>query len=210
MEPSLLFWCFFRVLSVRRVFGEELWIRGWGMCLEIFPSKMPPFSPKNPAIKSSPFLSPSFQSSTFLRVCVRGVLGSELCFCSGAISWSCFCWLGALFLLYRGETDAGFLGGGGFGVFVRVPPFSSSLLFLLLLPPFCSRGRLGFSFSSSWRVSPGHRPLEEGRALHHALLSFFSFLLSLPGPASPSLSLVLSLLSLSLSLFLFLSCMHLI
>ena len=41
----------------RRVFGEELWVRGSGMCLEIFPFKKPPFSPKNPAIKSSPFLS---------------------------------------------------------------------------------------------------------------------------------------------------------
>ena len=40
--------------------------------------------------------------------------------------------------------------------------------------------------------------IEAGRALHHASLSAFSFLLSLPGPAS--LSLVLSLVCLSLSL----------
>ena len=164
---------------------------------------MPPFSPKNPAIKSSVFLSPSFQSSTFLRVCVRRVLGS------GASSWSCFCGLGALFLLYRGETDAGFLGGGGFGFFFSGPAF----LFCSRLPPSSSPFLLfgaGSGFPSFVHVCllAGQRPHEEGRC--GFCLPVRSFCSALSARAGLPLPCPLSFFFLSLSLRLFLSCMHLI
>ena len=75
-------------------------------------------------------------------------------------------------------------------------PFLSSLLFLLLLPPFFSWGRPGFLFSSSvlFAVRTASST-KAGPALHCvvAFCLFFFFLFSLPGPAPLSLALSLPL-----------------
>ena len=133
------------------------------------------------------------------------------CRCWSCVCWCCFAYVFALYfggslpklsgkiLLMSGFFAVWFLcflrSGFGFGF--------SSLLFLLLLPPFCSWGRLGSLFLPSLRLHGRTASNDEGRSgLHHDMFLFFLFLFSLPGPAPLSLScssLPLSLFSLSLS-----------
>ena len=85
------------------------------------------------------------------------------------------------------------------------------LLFLLLLPPFCSWGRPGLLFFSSVCVAARTALVVEGRSgTAHAMSlvsSLFSFLSARPAPLSFSLVLSFSF-CLSFLSFFSLSCMH--
>ena len=138
------------------------------------------------------------------------------CRCWSCVCWCCFAYVFALcfggslpkmsgkILLMSGFFAVWFLcflrSGFGFG--------RSSLLFLLL-PPFCSWGRLGSLFSSSVCVPAGLPSSKAGspRHLHMACRSLSSLLSLCPGrpPSSSSSLFSLSLSLLSLSLF---SCKH--
>ena len=145
------------------------------------------------------------------------IFGSELLF-FGCRCWSCVCWccfayvfalcfggslpkLSGTILLMSGFFAVWFLcflrSGFGFGF--------SSLLFLLLLPPFCSWGRLGSLFLPSLRLHGRTASNDEGRSgLHHDMFLFFFFFSFLSARAGSPLPLLLfspslSLLSLSLA-----------
>ena len=105
-------------------------------------------------------------------------------------------------MLFRGETDAGFLGGGGFGVYFRVPPFSSSSPLPPSSSPFLLSARVFLPLCVFACLQDSARTRKVGAA-SACLCVLLSALLSLLGPAS--LSLVLSFF---FSLYLSLSLMH--
>ena len=158
-----------------------------GSCLG---PETPLFCVPKTAKKSSPFLSLVFFGVLFLlrRVFAEGF---------GAFGQRTLCFALALFPLVPGAFLYGFtceIQGVLFSPFFRdsgaAVSGSSSLLFLLLLPPFFSWGRPGLLFFSS-ALAAVRTAVVEGRSdaafAHAMLLSFFSPLSARPAPLSLAL-----------------------
>ena len=186
------------------IVGSVLLFLGVGVGLVFFGGVLLRFWPYTLAVRSRKCLENSLDVRS---VVFKNIFGSELlffgCRCWSCVCWCCFAYVFALcfggslpkmsgkILLMSGLFAVWFLcflrSGFGFG--------RSSLLFPPSSSSFCSWGRPGFLFLSSFCVPAGHRPPEEGRALQHTtctLALFFSLPGRLPSPSLASLSFSLS------------------
>ena len=210
LETVPLHFAFFRSSTRLRFFTESFWRRalngesGFLLGVVFLAQKCPFLRPENGEEKVLPDLG-FFRSSIFVtaRFC-GGFWAANSVICIGFV----FVGSGCVFLYGFTYLIQGVLfscRSRDSGAVVSGLVFSS-LLFLLLLPPFFLGAGLGsFSFSSVLLPTGPRRLVEAGQA-EHLLVFCLVFLFSLPGSAPLFLALFFSFFS--LSFFLSLSCMY--